>query len=420
MRPVLLVSTFLSACSCLTVSVTDYGAVGDNTTDNTLSFHAAFAAVAAAGGGEVIVPSGPPASPYIFQTGPFNLSSNLIFTVLGTVWGVANASAFPHVATPPSYLSSFPPWRHHPFVWAPNANNLTIRGSGVLNGGGPYWWTSPESHQDTRPHLLELHNCTDVEVTGVTLHNSPFWTFRPIYCTNVWIHDMRIEELYGAGDNTDGMDIDSSQNVLVERNYISCGDDHVTILSGAGESGRLFNMSSRNITVRDNILGTGMGMSVGSSVSGGVEDVVYQNNVMTEGRYLNASTYGFWGQGAHIKTRVSYGGFIRNIAYLDNVIYAASTQGILVETSYQSGGGCNITTCTEIRDIVFRNFTVNLVGGLGGGGPGQIGCYANRPCSNFTFENVHVNTTGRWGCNNLTSGTFVNVTPPGLAEACGL
>lgn len=216
------------------------------------------------------------------------------------------------------------------------------------------------------------------------------------------------------------MDIDSSVDVLVERNYVSCGDDHFTVLAGAGASGRAFGMPSRNVTIRDNILGTGMGMSIGSSVSGGVEDVLYMNNTMTEGRYLNASTYGYWGQGAHIKTRVDYGGYIRNIAYVDNTIRAASTEGILVETDYQSGGTCNSTTCTEIRDIVWRNFTVLLVGGSDGGGAGTIGCYKERPCVNLTFEDVHVNTTAAWGCRSLASGTFVNVTPPGLAAACGL
>ncbi len=100
-------------------------------------------------------------------------------------------------------------------MWARNASNVTIRGGGVLNGGGPYWYASPEAHQDTRPHLLELNNVTGVEVTGVTLRNSPFWTFRPIYCTDVWIHDMRIEDTYGAGDNTDGIVRRSSHRALV-------------------------------------------------------------------------------------------------------------------------------------------------------------------------------------------------------------
>lgn len=403
------------------VSIVDFGAIGDNSTDNTVAVRAAFAAVLAANGGEVIVPQLPSPSDSIFKTGPFNISSNVVLTVEGTLWGVENASAFYMVQTPPSYLSSFPALRHHPFVWAPNASNVTIRGAGVLNGGGPYWWSGPEAHDDTRPHLVELNNVTGAEVTGVTLHNSAFWTFRPIFCKGIWIHDMRIDTPYlHGGDNTDGIDVDSSENVMIERNYVSCGDDHFTVLAGAGASGRAFNMSSRNVTIRNNVLGTGMGMSIGSSVSGGVEDVLYEGNVMTEGRYLNQSTYGYWGQGAHIKTRVDYGGFIRNIAYINNSFPSVSTQGILIETDYQSSGKCTAENCTVIRDIVFRNFSVFSVGGLGGGGPGNIGCYPQRPCVNITFENIYVNSTGRWGCNNLTGGVFVNVTPSGLAEACGM
>ena len=212
------------ASAYISVSIIQYGAVGDNVTDNTAAFRAALTAVAGAGGGEVLVPAG------IFKTGPFNLTSDVTLTVVGTAWALENSSAFPRVQTPPSYLSSFPPWRHHPFVWAPNASNVTIRGSGVLNGGGPYWWTGPERSQDTRPHLLELHNVSGAEVSGVTLHNSAFWTFRPIYCRSVHIHDMAIEETYGAGDNTDGIDIDSSQDVVVERCNISCGDGACTFL----------------------------------------------------------------------------------------------------------------------------------------------------------------------------------------------
>ena len=91
-----------------------------------------------------------------------------------------------------------------------------------------------------------------------------------------------------------------------------------------------------------------------------------------------------------------------------------------METDYQSSGKCNASTCTEISDIIFRNFTVLLVGGADGGGAGSIGCFTARPCTNITFDNVHVNSSGGWGCHSLASGTFTNVSPPGLQQACGL
>ena len=393
------------------VSIADFGAVGDNKTDNTHAFRSAIAAVA--GGGEVTVPEG------VFQTAPFNLTSNTVLNVEGTVRAVENQTAFPIVAVLPSYghdLDTGGRARRQPFVFAVGQHNITISGRGVIDGAGAYWWPHFNNHSMDpgvgRPHLMELNNCTDVEITGVTLLNSAFWTLHPIYCKNVHIHHMNILSPWCQHymcANTDGIDIDSTSNVLIEHNYINCGDDHVTILSGAGDEGRAFAMPSRNVTVQDNLLGTGMGLSIGSSISGGIEDVLYTRNVMNE-------TAGEWGQGAHIKTRVTYGGYVRNVAWTDSVFETAGSPGgaIEIESGYQSSGTCNSTTCTEVRDIVFRNLTVNNAGSLG-----SLDCYPARPCVNVTFDNVHVNITGTWSCKNIASGTVQNVTPAGLGEACG-
>ena len=203
---------------------------------------------------------------------------------------------------------------------------------------------------------------------GVTLLDSAFWTFHLVYCKEAHIHHMEIQvpwmsECCGSGFNGDGIDVDSSQNVLIEHNYINCGDDHVTILSGVGQAGKDFAMPSKNITVVDNILGSGMGLSVGSSVSGGVEDVVYARNTMNE-------TAGQWGMGIHIKTRTSYGGYIRNVVYEDNYFETAGVPGgaLHIESGYQSGhgSGCDYSDCTDIRDIVFRNLRFKNSGGTGG------------------------------------------------------
>lgn len=399
-----------STCSStwVSVSVTDYGAIGDNATDNTIAFRmAANALTSSSGGGQLLVPAGD------FKTGPFNLSSNTLLRIDGTVWGVESLTNWPLVLVLPSYNSpdAMPGPRYQALVWFVNATNISVAGSGVINGAGSWWWSKMKDNR--RPHIMEIHNCSDVQVTGVTLMNSAFWTLRPIYSTRVWIHDMRIISPWPNDPmgvlNADGIDVDSTSNVLIERNYISVGDDHITIIAGAGEAGRAFAMSSRNVTVQDNVLGTGMGLSVGSSVSGGVEDVVFQRNIMAERKQD-------WGAGAHIKTRITYGGFIRNIAYLDNVFTRVATAGMWIETGYQSSGNCTADTCTDIRDIVFRNFTVQD----SDTGPGSLLCYAARPCINITLENVHINTTRPWGCKFVSSGTFTNVTPSGLAQACGL
>lgn len=355
-------------------------------------------------------------APGIFQTAPVNLTSNVILTVEGTMRAVENRMKFPIIGILPNVGMDYDTrgaQRFHPFVFAVEASNVTIRGSGIIDGAGAYWWgkDSRKLHPGIgRPHLLELQNVTGVEVTGVTLLNSAFWTFHPVFCRDVHIHHMEIQvpwlsECCGGGFNGDGIDVDSSQNVLIEHNYINCGDDHVTILGGMGAAGRAFAMPSRNITVVDNRLGSGMGLTIGSSVSGGVEDVLYARNWMNE-------TNGEWGIGIHIKTRTANGGYIRNIVYRDNYFETAGAPGgaMSIEAGYFSQGEpqCSFSDCTEIRDIVFQNLTFKHTGGTG-----SLQCFPNRPCQNITFDGVHVeDMKSGWWCKGVASGSFRDVTPP--------
>ena len=64
--------------------------------------------------------------------------------------------------------------------------------------------------------------------------------------------------------------------MLIERVYISTGDDCIAVKSGRDWFGRTFGRPSRNITVRDSTFGTGHGISIGSAMSGGVYDVLFE------------------------------------------------------------------------------------------------------------------------------------------------
>ena len=46
--------------------------------------------------------------------------------------------------------------RYHPFVYAVDGSNITIRGGGVIDGAGAYWWTRASRALNKgagRPHL---------------------------------------------------------------------------------------------------------------------------------------------------------------------------------------------------------------------------------------------------------------------------
>jgi len=210
-------------------NIEDFGAIGDNATDNTNAFLAAFGYIEETGG-EVVVPAGG-----IFQTAPFNMTSNSILTVEkgATIRGVEDQDKF--AVIPPLYSygrdADFSGKnRRLSLVHAHLADNITIRGEGIIDGAGWYWYPFFHNHSAAyhvgRPHLIEFNNCSNIEITGVTLKDPAFWTLHPVYCRHIYIHHMRIEapscRNYGCA-NTDGIDIDSSQHVLVEYNTLNVG-----------------------------------------------------------------------------------------------------------------------------------------------------------------------------------------------------
>lgn len=382
-----------------------FGAKGDGIAVNSAAFNDACSAAAAAGGGTVLVPVG------TFVTGAFNLSSGVTLEVQAgaTVVGAADLREFPIIPALPSYGVSRDQkqkLRHQALVMASDASNIRIVGEGVIDGNGQYWWDQAKTLEAGRPRLVELYNCTDVEVAGITLLNSGFWTLHPIYSRRIWIHDINIT-LPLSAPNGDGIDPDSSQDVLIENCDITAGDDHIAIKSGLDEAGRTVGMPTRNVTVRNNIHRAGYGISIGSEVSGGVEDV-FVSNV----QHLGPSKHGL-----HLKTAKARGGFIRNVWYQNITLGEVESDQILSITTSYGGSGSEAPTLTDIDGIHFVNVTRAPGAKRNTKGPGMWSCFSTAPCNNITLTDVHLEPVdGEWACEHITNGKVENVSPIGLTK----
>ena len=110
-----------------------------------------------------------------------------------------------------------------------------------------------------------------LHVHDITLQNSAFWTVHPVACSGVVVENTTILAPRDS-PNTDGVDPDSSEDVIIRNNTIDCGDDAVAIKSGINEAGRAFGRSSRNILVEHNRI-WGKAIAIGSEMSGNVQDV---------------------------------------------------------------------------------------------------------------------------------------------------
>ncbi|MGH6977709.1 MAG: glycoside hydrolase family 28 protein, partial [Brevundimonas sp.] len=168
--------------------------------------------------------------------------------------------------------------------------NAKITGEGLVDGDGKVFWDAywamrrdydpkdlrwAADYDCRRPRLIHVYDAEAVEVSGLNLARSGFWTVHVCYSRDVKVSDLIIRNnLGGRGPSTDGIDIDSSERVLVERCDIAVNDDALCIKAGRDWDGLRVARPCRQVKVRDCIVRDAhAGMTFGSETSGGFEDI---------------------------------------------------------------------------------------------------------------------------------------------------
>ena len=144
-------------------------------------------------------------------------------------------------------------------------------------------------------------HCKNILVEGVTFEQSLFWNIAPTYCENIIIRGVTVNS-FGTG-RTDGIDIDSSVNALIEYTTLDCGDDCFTLKSGRSYDGVRKNGPTENVVIRHCRVKRGVGgLAIGSETAAMIRNV-YMHDCVIE----NANIPVF------IKTRRPRGGGAENI-----------------------------------------------------------------------------------------------------------
>ena len=217
------------------VDISNAGAVGDGTTLNTRAIQKAIDDLAK-GGGTIVVPAGR------FLTGAIFLKPgvNLHLEKDGVLLGSTNIADYP---TMPTRIEGHTePWRPA-LINADKCDQLRITGEGTIQGGGkPYWdafWTRRKADPNTtnlevhRPRNVLIQDSHGVNVSGISLRESGFWNLHLYRCQNATIENLDIRTPPGA-PSTDGIDIDSCQDVTIRGCYISVDDDNIALKGTKG------------------------------------------------------------------------------------------------------------------------------------------------------------------------------------------
>jgi polygalacturonase len=199
-----------------------------------------------------------------------------------------------------------------------------------------------------RPSFIQPVRCRNVLLEGFTIQGyGPFWTIHPLYCENVIIRGVRVHTKGGA--NADGIDLDSTRNVLVEYCYLDTGDDAIAVHTGTNAEGRRIGKPTENVVVRHTMVRSGHGgMVVGSLTSGGVKNV-----------FVHDCTYDGTDRGIRLKSNKSRGGVVENLWYRDIKMRRIRNEAIIIDSDYKAAfpAGAGQADYPTFRNITIENVT---------------------------------------------------------------
>ena len=325
-----------------------------------------------------------------------------------------------------------------PFIYADNAENLTITGRGTLDGNGFKWWAwERETRQKIkdnggklpelsklqkmwdeanqgleisdyykpslerkmfRPPFIQFYECNNIVIENVKIINSPFWTINPAFCDNIVISGVTINNPHQnpKGPNTDGINPTSCSNVRISDCFISVGDDCITIKSGRDADGRKYGKACENITITNCVMLAGHGgVVIGSEMSGGVKRVTISNCV-------------FDGTDAGIRLKASRGrgGVVEDIRVDNIVMRNIQRNAFIFDLFYDKQS--KVEPVTE-RTPIFRNIHLSNITGKEIAQIGYITGIEEMPIEEISFNNVNMVADKGFSAQTATNLRFNNV-----------
>lgn len=304
-------------------NVADYGAVGDGETLDTRAIQDCIDAASRAGGGVVSFPQG------IFLSGAIFVKSNVELHIDEgvTIKAVQDDSQYPEIWTRIAGVEMDWPAA---LINIYKQKNVRITGKGTIDGNGKYWWDKfwgdpPKSggmyvdyvamglrwavdYDCKRVRGVVAFESEDILLKDFTVRNSGFWTVTFTYCKRGYVEGVIVRNNEDAfGPSSDGINTDSSSDILVENCDIDCNDDNLCIKAGKDADGLRVNRPAENIVYRNCITRSGHGLfTLGSETSGGMR------NIEVYGMKAVGTSMGLRFKSAKVR-----GGLMENISFHD-------------------------------------------------------------------------------------------------------
>ena len=390
--------------------VSDHGAVGDGKTVNTAAIQGAIERCAASGGGLIVIPKGTFVSGSLF----FKQGVSLCVEPGGVLKGSQNTNDYPWINTRIAGLEMKWPAA---LINADGVAGFEISGPGTLDGAGERWWreywqTREQEKDDIDPHfkvgrprLIHIIRSQKVAVRDVLLKDPAFWNLQLTYCDGVEVSNVTVrahsERMRAA--SSDGIDVDSSRNVLIVGCDIECDDDAICLKSGRDADGLRVNRPTENVVIRKCRVGPAAGLVVfGSETAGGIRNVKIYDCKADRG----------CGEVVRFKTRMGRGGVVEDVLY-ENI----EAEGARLVFNFNMDAFATTWLPEEFRTPVppekgtpvFRNIQIRNLRARNCGGAGRLIGLPSSPLRDVTLHDIEIEARSGFTANHTVGLRFDNV-----------
>ncbi|MCM4167121.1 glycoside hydrolase [Arenibacter sp. H213] len=320
-------------------AITDFGAKNDGKTLSSTAIQSAIDTAHKNGGGRVIVSEG------VFLTGSIILKSGVELHL--------KKEAILLGSTNPYDYKGLNRWKS--LVLADGQNKIAITGEGIIDGQGQKLALQLDSlfyvgkldsihynlHRNRpsevlRPQLIEIVNCSQIEVSGVTLKNAASWVQTYDKCTDLVIDNIRVDsDVYW---NNDGIDISDCTNVRITNSYVNAADDGICLKSHT--KGFLNqNIYIANCTIRS----SASAIKFGTASVGGFKNIIIENITIFD-TFRSALAF-----------EAVDGGTIENVV-VTNVSATTTGNALFIKLGHRNVDG----KIGAIRNVKIKNLNVHI------------------------------------------------------------
>jgi len=377
--------------------IREFGGTPDGETLKTGPLQRAIDACHKNGGGRVVC------GPGTWMTGSVELKShvNLHLAPGSRIVGSGRIEDYTPLVADGFFTEKGPEKSAHGLLWAADARDLEITGSGTVDGAGLAFYddsggTDKLNKPETpRPRIGMFYRCRDLRIEGVTLVDCACWTLWLMQCERV-----RVRGIVIRGNrrmrNVDGIDVDACRDVSINDCLMDTEDDCIAIRAIRP----LYTSPAvcENVVVTNCVLKSGcQGVRVGCPSDGIIRNCTFSNLVIESG----SNGILFENPHRYLHPEIKENADISNIVF-SNCVVRSKRSGIkiLVENGIalrqlarlsfsdlrvHCDEPCVIQGCADtiVRDIRFGNVKIetSCVDGL-----------LCRHCEGVHFSNVDIST----------------------------